>query len=38
MNIRECYDAIGADFEDVIGRLGSEALVQRFAIDRKSVV
>lgn len=32
MNIRECYDAIGADFEDVIGRLGSEALVQRFAI------
>ena len=32
MNIKECYDAIGADFEDVIGRLGSESLVQRFAL------
>ena len=29
MNIRECYDTIGADFEDV---LGSESLIQRFAL------
>jgi len=33
MNIRECYDTIGADFEDVLGRLGSESLIQRFADD-----
>ena len=32
MNIRECYDTIGADFEDVLGRLGSESLIQRFAL------
>lgn len=32
MNIRECYDAIGADFEDVLGRLGSEKLIERFAL------
>ena len=32
MNIRESYDTIGADFEDVLGRLGSESLIQRFAL------
>lgn len=32
MNIRECYDTIGADFEDVLGRLGSEKLIERFAL------
>lgn len=32
MNIRECYDSIGADFGDVLGRLGSESLIQRFAL------
>ena len=32
MNIRECYDTIGADFEDVLSRLGSESLIQRFAL------
>lgn len=32
MNIKECYDSIGADFEDVLGRLGSESLIQRFAL------
>lgn len=32
MNIKECYDSIGADFEDVLGRLGSEKLIERFAL------
>lgn len=32
MNIKECYDSIGADFEDVFGRLGSEKLIERFAL------
>ena len=32
MNIRECYERMGADFNGVIGRLGSEALIKRFAL------
>jgi len=32
MNIKKCYDSIGADFEDVLGRLGSEKLIERFAL------
>ena len=32
MNIKECYDSIGADSEDVLGRLGSEKLIERFAL------
>ena len=32
MNIRECYEQMGADFNGVIGRLGSEALIKRFAL------
>lgn len=32
MNIKDCYDSIGADFEDVLGRLGSEKLIERFAL------
>ena len=32
MNIKECYDSIGADFEDVLGRFGSEKLIERFAL------
>ena len=32
MTIRECYEKIGGDFDGVLKRLGSEALVQRFAV------
>ena len=32
MNIRECYERMGADFNGVIGRLGSEALIKKFAL------
>lgn len=31
MTIRECYAQIGSDFDKVLGRLGSESMVQRFA-------
>lgn len=31
MNIKECYEKMGADFNAVVGRLGSEALIKRFA-------
>ena len=32
MNIKECYDSIGADYEDLLGRLGSEKHIERFAL------
>lgn len=32
MMIKECYEAIGSSYEDVLSRLGSEVLVKRFAI------
>ena len=32
MNTRECYEAMGANYENVLSRLGSEAMVQRFAL------
>ena len=32
MSIRECYEALGGDFEGTLGRLGSEKLVERFAL------
>lgn len=32
MTVRECYEMIGADYEDVLNRmLGKEALVEKFA-------
>ncbi len=31
MTIRECYEQMGADYEDVLRRLGSEQMVERFA-------
>lgn len=31
MNVRECYEKMGADFNDVLDRLGTEAIVARFA-------
>ena len=32
MNIRECYEKMGADFNEVLQRLGSESFIQRFAV------
>lgn len=32
MTVRECYEQMGADFENVLGRLESEQMVQRFAL------
>ena len=32
MTVRECYEQMGADFDNVLGRLGSEQMVQRFAL------
>ncbi len=32
MTIRECYTALGGDYDGVIGRLRSEKLVQKFVL------
>ncbi len=32
MTLKECYEAIGANYEEVIGRLRSERLVQKFTL------
>lgn len=32
MTMRECYEAIGGNYEDVLGCLHSEALIRRFAL------
>lgn len=32
MNLKECYDEMGADYEDVLSRLRSEVLVRKFAL------
>ena len=32
MTMQECYEAIGGNYEDVLGRLHSEALIRRFAL------
>ena len=32
MTMRECYEAIGGNYEAVLGRLHSEALIRRFAL------
>ena len=32
MTMRECYKAIGGNYEAVLGRLHSEALIQRFTL------
>ena len=32
MTVRESYEKIGSNFEEVLRRLGSEALVKRFAL------
>ena len=32
MDLRECYHALGGDYEGVLGRLRSERLVRKFAV------
>ena len=32
MTVKECYEQMGSDYEGVLGRLGSEAIVKRFAL------
>ena len=32
MTVQECYESMGSNFEDVLGRMGSEAMVKRFAL------
>lgn len=32
MTIRECYESVGSDFDEVLGRLGSEKLIHKFAV------
>ena len=32
MTMRECYEAIGGNYEAVLERLHSEALIRRFAL------
>ena len=32
MTMQDCYKAIGADYDDVLGRLRSERLIQKFVL------
>ena len=32
MTMQECYEAIGGNYEAVLGRLHSETLIRRFAL------
>lgn len=32
MDVRACYEEMGSNFDEVLGRLGSEQMVQRFAL------
>ena len=32
MTVKECYDAMGADYEDVLGRLRKEERIQKFVL------
>lgn len=32
MTIQKCYEQIGSDYEEVLGRFGKEEFVQRFAL------
>lgn len=32
MDIKTCYEALGGDYDDVIGRLRNEKLVQKFVL------
>ena len=32
MTVRECYEAMGADYEDVFGRLRKDERIQKFVL------
>ena len=32
MTVKECYESMESDYEGVLGRMGSEGLVRRFAL------
>ena len=32
MTVRECYEAIGGNYEDVLGRLQNDALIRKFTL------
>ncbi len=32
MTLKQCYEAMGADYDEVVGRLRSERLVQKFVL------
>lgn len=32
MTVKECYEKLGGDYEDVISRLGSDSLAERFVL------
>ena len=32
MTVRECYEKMGADYDGLLSRLGSEALIKKFAV------
>lgn len=32
MTVKECYEKMGSDYEGVLGRMGSEAMIKRFAL------
>ena len=32
MTMRECYEAIGGNYEDVLGRLQNDALIRKFTL------
>lgn len=32
MTVKECYESMGSDYEGVLGRMGSEGMVKRFAL------
>lgn len=44
MTIKECYDAMGADYQNTLNRFPNEAFIKKFVLkffnkrDRKSVV
>lgn len=37
MTVKECYEKVGSDYDGVLKRLGSEALVKRFAVNSSMI-
>ena len=35
MTTKECYEKMGSNYEKVLGRLGSEMIIKKFAIVEK---